>query len=55
MDHYFIRAGLGNGRMSVGIGVDWSLLKDNDAKLDYAFVFENPAGTALIYTYAFTF
>ena len=55
MDHYFIRAGLGNGRMSVGIGVDWSLLKDNDAKLDYAFVFENPAGTAHIFTYAFTF
>ena len=55
MDHYFIRAGLGNGRMSVGIGLDWSLLKDNDAKLDYAFVFENPAGSAHIFTYAFTF
>ncbi len=55
MDHYFIRAGLGNGRMSVGVGVDWSLLKDNDAKLDYAFVFENPAGTTHIFTYAFTF
>ncbi len=55
LDHYFIRAGLGNGRMSVGVGVDWSLLKDNDAKLDYAFVFENPAGAAHIFTYAFTF
>ena len=55
MDHYFIRAGLGNSRMSVGVGVDWSLLKDNDAKLDYAFVFENPAGSAHIFTYAFTF
>ena len=55
MDHYFIRAGLGNGRMSIGVGVDWSLLKDNDAKLDYAFVFENPADAAHIFTYAFTF
>ena len=55
LDHYFIRAGLGNGRMSVGVGVDWSLLKDNDGKLDYAFVFENPAGTAHIFTYAFSF
>ena len=55
MDHYFIRAGLGNGRMSIGVGVDWSLLKDNDAKLDYAFVFEKPAGAAHIFTYAFTF
>ncbi|MDP6338747.1 MAG: hypothetical protein QF842_00270 [Candidatus Marinimicrobia bacterium] len=55
LDHYFIRAGLGNGRMSVGVGVDWSLLKENDAKLDYAFVFENPAGAAHIFTYAFTF
>jgi len=55
LDHYFIRAGFGNGRMSVGVGVDWSLLKNNDAKLDYAFVFENPAGAAHIFTYAFTF
>jgi hypothetical protein len=55
LDHYFIRAGLGNGRMSVGVGVDWSLLKGNDGKLDYAFVFENPAGTAHIFTYAFSF
>ena len=38
MDHYFIRAGLGNGRMSVGVGVDWSLLKDNDAKLDLSLI-----------------
>jgi hypothetical protein len=55
MDHYFIRAGLGNGRMSVGVGIDWSLLKNDDAKLDYAFVFENPAGVAHVFTYAFTF
>ena len=55
LDHYFIRGGLGNGRMSVGMGVDWSLLKENDARLDYAFVFENPAGAAHIFTYAFSF
>ena len=55
LDHYYIRGGLGNGRMSVGVGLDWSLLKDKDGRLDYAFVFENPAGAAHIFTYAFSF
>jgi len=55
LDRYYIRGGLGNNRMSVGAGVDWSLFKDNDARLDYAFVFENPAGAAHIFTYAFSF
>ena len=32
-----------------------NLLKENDARLDYAFVFENPAGAAHIFTYAFSF
>ena len=30
-------------------------IKENDGRLDYAFVFENPAGAAHIFTYAFTF
>ena len=55
LDNYYLRGGLGNGRMSVGAGLDWSLLKENDGRLDYAFVFENPAGAAHIFTYAFTF
>ena len=55
LDNYYLRGGLGNGRMSIGVGLDWSLLKENDARLDYAFVFENPAGAAHIFTYAFTF
>ena len=55
LDNYYIRGGLGNGRMSVGVGLDWSLLKDKDGRLDYAFVFENTAGAAHIFTYAFSF
>ena len=55
LDNYYLRAGFGNRRMSVGVGLDWSLLKDGDGRLDYAFVFESPAGGAHVFTYAFSF
>ena len=55
LDNYYFRAGLGNRRMSVGVGLDWSFIKENNASLDYAFVFENPAGAAHIFTYAISF
>lgn len=55
LENYYFRAGLGNRRMSIGVGLDWSFLKENDARLDYAFVFENPAGAAHIFTYAISF
>ncbi|MFQ6612645.1 MAG: hypothetical protein ACE5D2_06025 [Fidelibacterota bacterium] len=54
-EHYFLRAGLGNQRMAVGLGLIWSFLKQNDARLDYAFVLETPAGVAHVFTYAFNF
>lgn len=54
-DKYFLRAGFGNGRMSVGMGLDWSFLKQNDARLDYAFILEAPAGVTHVFTYAFSF
>lgn len=54
-EKYYIRAGLGNGRISVGAGLNWSFLKQNDAHLDYAFVLEAPAGLAHVFTYAFSF
>ena len=55
LDNYYFRAGLGNRRMSVGVGLDWSFIKENNARLDYAFVFENPSGAAHIFTYAISF
>ena len=55
LDNYYFRAGLGNRRMSVGVGLDWSFIKENNARLDYAFVFENPAGAAHIFTYVISF
>ncbi len=55
LNNYYFRAGLGNRRMSVGVGLDWSFIKENNARLDYAFVFENPAGAAHIFTYAISF
>ena len=36
LDNYYFRAGLGNRRMSVGVGLDWSFIKENNARLDYA-------------------
>ena len=29
---YYFRAGLGNRRMSVGVGLDWSFIKENNAR-----------------------
>ena len=55
LENYYFRAGLGNRRMSIGVGLDWSFIKENNARLDYAFVFENPAGAAHIFTYAISF
>jgi len=54
-DHYFLRAGFGNQRAAGGIGMDYSLLKQNDSHLDYAFVVEYPAGIAHVITYALEF
>ncbi|MBT3216531.1 MAG: PorV/PorQ family protein [Candidatus Marinimicrobia bacterium] len=54
-DRYFLRAGYGNSRASLGAGLNWSFLNQNDAYLDYAFVIEYPAGSGHIFTYAIHF
>ena len=41
MDHYYLRGGFGNGRVGVGLGLDWSLFEDQDSRLDYAFSSED--------------
>ena len=55
MDHYYLRGGFGNGRVGVGLGLDWSLFEDQDSRLDYAFTLEGAAGISHVFTYAFSF
>ncbi len=52
-DRYFVRGGIGNGRFALGVGMNYSLWKLNDAYLDYAVVYELPTGIAHVFTYAF--
>ncbi len=54
-EHYFLRAGFGNQRMSGGAGMIYSLIHPNDSHLDYAFVVEFPAGFAHVFTYSIEF
>ncbi|MFL3026310.1 MAG: hypothetical protein ACJZZ8_02360 [Candidatus Neomarinimicrobiota bacterium] len=55
LDHYYLRGGFGNGRVGVGLGLDWSLFDDMDSRLDYAFTLEGAAGISHVFTYAFSF
>ena len=55
LEHYYLRGGFGNGRVGVGLGLDWSLFEDMDSRLDYAFTLEGAAGISHVFTYAFTF
>jgi len=55
LDHYYLRGGFGNGRVGVGLGLDWSLFEDMDSRLDYAFTLEGAAGISHVFTYAFSF
>ena len=51
-----IRAGINNFSPSVGIGLNYSLLKRDDAYVDYAFILGSRAeGISHIFTYVFTF
>ncbi len=52
-EQYFFRVGYGNARLAIGTGMNYSLWKDKDAYLDYAFIYELPIGIAHVFTYAF--
>ncbi|RMF07581.1 MAG: hypothetical protein D6762_07220 [Candidatus Neomarinimicrobiota bacterium] len=54
-DHYFLRAGFGNNRVALGLGLQYSLVQEQDSHLDYAFVMELPTGFAHVLTYAISF
>lgn len=56
MPHMVVRAGINNFSPAVGVGLNYSLLKRNDAYIDYAFVLGRYGeGTSHIFTYVFTF
>ena len=55
LEHYYLRGGFGNGRVGVGLGLDWSLFEDLDSRLDYSFALEGAAGISHVFTYAFSF
>ncbi len=50
---YFLRAGVGNSRISLGAGMKYRVFKKREAFLDYAFRFGSVAGVEHIFTYAF--
>ena len=57
-EKYFIRAGFGNSRFSLGAGLNFTFLKTNDAFFDYAVVVEPHSvsqGLIHVFTYAFNF
>ena len=57
-ENYFIRAGFGNNRFSLGAGLNFTFLKLNDAFFDYAVVVEPHSvsqGMIHVCTYAFNF
>ncbi len=57
-ENYFIRAGFGNNRFSLGAGLNFTFLKLNDAFFDYAVVVEPHSvsqGMIHVFTYAFNF
>ena len=57
-ENYFIRAGFGNNRFSLGAGLNFTFLKLNDAFFDYAVVVEPHSvsqGMIHVFSYAFNF
>lgn len=54
-ERYFFRGGYGNGRVAFGWGLDYSLLKDHDSKIDYSFSMDWASQTAHTLSYAFNF
>lgn len=54
-EKYFLRAGIGSSRISVGAGMQYMLFKNKKAFLDYAFRMGTVAGIEHIFSYEFIF
>lgn len=54
-ENYFLRGGFGKNRVSVGAGMNYALLRENDTWIDYAAVLELPAGLSHVFTLSIEF
>ena len=55
MDLYYIRGGLGNGRIAFGWGLEYDLIKDHDSRIDYTFSMDWASQLAHTLSYGFNF
>ena len=54
-ESFYLRSGYGNNRISIGMGMDYTLFKSQDSRLDYAFSLEAAGQMGFILSYAFIF
>ena len=55
LDKYYFRGGYGNDRTSFGVGYQYTLFKENDSHIDYAFSLDWAVQTGHTISYAFNF
>ena len=54
-ENYFFRAGYGNSRVSLGVGMKYILFNEKDSSIDYAFVTEPALNFAHVFTVSIQF
>ena len=55
LDLYYFRGGLGNGRIAIGWGLEYDLIKNHDSRIDYTFSMDWASQLAHTFSYAFNF
>ncbi len=55
LDKYYFRGGYGNGKTAFGVGYQYSLFKENDSNIDYAFSLDWAVQSGHTISYAFNF
>ena len=54
-DHYFLRAGFGNNRISFGTGMKYRFRNPDDASIDYSVAIDAASGLNHIFSFAYLF
>jgi len=55
LDMYYFRAGIGNGRIAFGWGMEYDLFNNNDSKIDYTFSMDWASQISHTLSYGFNF
>ena len=55
LDIYYFRAGIGNGRIAFGWGMEYDLFNNNDSKIDYTFSMDWASQISHTLSYGFNF